>query len=140
QDARLDFELDVMRALRLVPAAHAVRELEQRLARQQLRLSDCARGLLAVQAQRPLAHGFVAPLADVVDNAHRSIRSTGTTRIENAPTSSRRGRSCHTSLAGTSACTATMPGSASGITLGEREPITSQISSSRASGAASIRY
>ena len=70
---------------------------------------------------------------------HLSIRSTGTTRIENAPTASSCGSSCQTSFAGTSACTATMPGSARGSTLGEREPITAQISSTFASGASSIR-
>ena len=57
--------------------------------------------------------------------AHRVIRSTGTTRIDEAPASSSRGSSCQTSFAGTSACTATMPASASGSTLGEREPMIS---------------
>ena len=36
------------------------------------------------------------------------------------------GSSRHTSAAGTSACTATMPGSASGRTLGEPDPGTSR--------------
>src|SRR5581483_1724437 len=138
--AGLDLELDVARPLRLVPAADAVGEREQRFARQQLRLRNGARRLDAVELQRPFAHGFLAATAHILDDPHRNIRSTGTTRIENAPTASSRGRSCQTSLAGTSACTATIPGSASGITLGEREPITSQISSRRAAGASSIRY
>src|SRR5581483_4343797 len=140
QHPGLDLELEVVRPLRLVPPADAVGEREQRLARKELGLRDGTRGLGAVEPQRPLAHGLLAALTYVLDDAHRSIRSTGTTRIENAPTASRRGSSCQTSVAGTSACTSTMPGSASGITLGEREPITSQISSRLASGASSIRY
>ena len=124
-DAGLDLELDVARPLSLVPAADAVGQRQQRLARQQLGLRHCARRLDAVELERPLAHGVEAALLDVVDDLHEIIRSTGTSRIDEAPAASSFGSSRQTSAAGTSACTATMPGSASGRTLGAREPGTS---------------
>ena len=86
---------------------------------------DRARRLDAVELERPLAHGVEAALLDVVDDPHETIRSTGTSRIDDAPAASSFGSSRQTSAAGTSACTATMPGSASGSTLGAREPGTS---------------
>ena len=58
--AGLDLERDVGGALRLVPAAHAVGERQERLARQLRRLGDGARGLDAVELERPLAHGLEA--------------------------------------------------------------------------------
>ncbi len=124
-DARLDLELDVARTLRLVPAADAVGERQQRLARQQLGLGDRAGRRHAVQFQCPLAHGVEAAHLDVLDDVHETIRSTGTSRIDDAPAASSFGSSRQTSAAGTSACTATIPGSASGSTLGAREPGTS---------------
>ena len=118
----------------LVPAAHAVGEREHGALGQVVRRRR-ARGLDAVEAQRPLAQRLVAARAYVVDDlrddAHPSIRSSGTSRIDDAPAASSAGSSCQTSCAGTTLCTATMPGSASGSTLGAREPGTSaQIASS----------
>ena len=64
-----------------------------------------------------------------------SIRSTGRSRIDEPPAASSSGSKRQTSAAGTSACTATMPGSVSGRTLGAREPGTiAQIASSAAFG------
>ncbi len=89
-----------------------------RVARHALRRLGACR-LDAVEAQRPLADGCVAAVAHVLDDRPRrsliaSIRSTGTSRIDDPPAASSRGSSRQTSAAGTSACTATMPGSASG--------------------------
>ena len=83
------------------------------------------------RARPPIRARRRSPRLDVVDDAHEIIRSTGTSRIDDAPAASSFGSSRQTSAAGTSACTATIPGSASWSTLGAREPGTSsKISSS----------
>src|SRR5204863_4529562 len=115
QDARLDLELDVRRPLQHVPAPDAVRQLADRVPGNLPRVRCRAGRLGAVEALGPLAHRVVAAGAHVVDDRrHPAIRSTGTTSIEEPPADSRRGRSSQTSLAGTSACTATIPRSLSG--------------------------
>src|SRR3954465_15688362 len=53
---RPDLQLDVARALRLVPAAHTVGEREQRFARKGLRVWHRTSRLAAVQLERPSAH------------------------------------------------------------------------------------
>ena len=134
-DSGLDLEPEVGRALRLVPPTHAVGEVEHRPLRQPF-AGDGPRGSDAVEAQRPLRERLVAALAHVghdLGDRHPSIRSTGTSRIDDAPAASSAGSRRQTSAAGTRLCTATIPGSASGSTLGAREPGTSaQIALERA--------
>ena len=127
-----------------MPAADAPRKVRDRLRGD---VAACARTLRlgAVELQRLLAECVLAALTDVADDpchrrGHPSIRSSGTSRIDVAPAASSCGRSRHTSSAGTTLCTACIPCSASGMTLGEPEPGTSaQICASDSSGAFSIR-
>ena len=88
-DARLDLERDVGGPLRLVPAAHAVGELEQRLARQPRRVGDRARRLDTVELERPLVAPPSSPRSLIsADDRHAAIRSTGTIRIDEPPAAS----------------------------------------------------
>ena len=102
-DARLDLHAEVGRTLRFVPAVDTAREREHGLLGQ-LPLGPGARRLDAVELERPFPERLVAAVADVGDDlrdaAHPSIRSTGTSRIDEAPAASSAGSSCHTSVAG----------------------------------------
>ena len=130
-DAGLDLERDVGRPLRLVPAANAVGE---RRAAPRAAAAPARRRRAPARRRRARAPTCARPrrrlALDLRDDAHREHPLDGDDEDRDAPTASSSGSSRQTSFAGTSACTATIPGSASGSTLGEREPITSQISSS----------
>src|SRR4029077_11658782 len=102
-------------------------------------VGDGRRRLDAVQLERPAAHCRIAFALDLLDDGHRLILSTGTTRIDDAPAASSSGSSRQTSADGTSACTATIPGSASGSTPGTRGRTSAEIAASALSGAFSIR-
>ena len=78
QDSGLDLERDIGRPLGLVPPAHAVGEIEHRLAREQLRVGDRARRLDAVELDRPPPNGRVAVALDLLDDAHAAPSRCGT--------------------------------------------------------------
>ena len=124
--------LTFARALHLVPAPHAIGELEDRRARQARRVRHRAHWLDAVELERPLVHRREPALLDLGRDRHAAIRSTGTIRIDEPPAASSSGRRRQISAAGTNAWTATIPGSASGSTLGTRGATSAEIAASDA--------
>src|SRR5581483_381723 len=103
---------------------------------------DPRRGAIA-EALRPVGDGGVATGADVGDDrrdvGHGTSRSTGTTRIDEAPAAFSGGSRSQISSASTAAWTAIWPASASGRTDGAPIPgSSSRMRGSAASGAFSI--
>ena len=144
-DARLDLEPDVGRPL--LPRASGGRGLRARARRsRENRRAGVARAGSTPSRRSAQSRTRSSPRERTSSTISAtplmpSIRSSGTSRIDDAPAASSAGSSRQTSCAGMTLCTATMPGSASGSTLGAREPGTSaQIASSASSGAFSIRY